>query len=192
MSLRTRAREIVLQLLYQDDLNRGRSQDEDMAFIRGRLHNAGNIRDFAKSLLDGVRAKSKEIDRELDAATDNWKISRMAATDRNVLRLGAYEILFHDTPAPVAINEAIEIAKRYGDEQSSQFINGILDRLIKKQLRLAKQAAATSKEEISPSGLQDSIPHSELKPSTGPIEPEVDGADSGNLESENDADKLVS
>ena len=100
-----------------------------MAFIRGRLHNAGNIRDFAKSLLDGVRAKSKEIDRELDAATDNWKISRMAATDRNVLRLGAYEILFHDTPAPVAINEAIEIAKRYGDEQSSQFINGILDKI---------------------------------------------------------------
>ena len=89
MSLRTRAREIVLQLLYQDDLNRGRSRDEDMAFIRGRLHNAGNIRDFAKSLLDGVRAKSKEIDRELDAATDNWKISRMAATDRNVLRLVA-------------------------------------------------------------------------------------------------------
>lgn len=172
MSLRTRAREIVLQLLYQDDLNRGRSQDEDVAFIKGRLHNAGNIRDFAKALLDGVRAKAKEIDRELDAATDNWKISRMAATDRNVLRLGAYEILFHDTPAPVAINEAIEISKRYGDEQSSQFINGILDRLIKKQARLKKQALAES--------------------SIQPSEPEEVDSGTDNLESKNDADNLVS
>lgn len=172
MSLRTRAREIVLQLLYQDDLNRGRSQDEDVAFIKGRLHNAGNIRDFAKALLDGVRAKAKEIDRELDAATDNWKISRMAATDRNVLRLGAYEILFHDTPAPVAINEAIEISKRYGDEQSSQFINGILDRLIKKQARLKKQ-------ELSESPTQSS-------------EPEKVDSSTDNLESKNDADNLVS
>lgn len=132
MSLRTRAREIVVQLLYQDDMNKGRSRDGDMAFIRNRLHNNGNITQFAKDLLDGVRAKSGEIDAALAKVAENWKITRMAPTDRNTLRLGAYEILFHDTPNAVAVNEAIEIAKRYGNQQSFQFINGILDRLMKR------------------------------------------------------------
>lgn len=132
MSLRSRAREIVLQILYQDDMNKERSTDEDLPFIRNRLHSNGNIIDFALELLSGVREKISDIDQQLSAVAENWRISRMAATDRNVLRLGAFEILFYETPAKVAINEAIELAKRYGTELSPTFINGILDRLIKK------------------------------------------------------------
>lgn len=132
MSLRSRAREVVLQILYQDDLNQDRNTDGDLPFIKNRLHNIGNITDFAKELLDGVREKTDQIDAELTAITKNWKVTRMATTDRNVLRLGAFEILFYETPAKVACNEAIELAKRYGNELSPNFINGILDRLIKK------------------------------------------------------------
>lgn len=131
MSLRSRAREIVLQILYQDDLNPERSVEEDLPFIKNRLHNNGNIVQFAKQLVDGVRNRKTEIDARLGEVAENWKLGRMAATDRNVLRLGAFEILYFDTPAKVAVNEAIELAKRYGNELSPSFINGILDRLIR-------------------------------------------------------------
>ena len=156
MSLRSRAREVVLQVLYQDDLNKDRSTDEDLAFIRNRLHNRGNITEFARELLDGVRAKCGQIDEELAAVAENWRIGRMAATDRNVLRLGAFEILFYDTPSAVAVNEAIELAKRYGNELSPTFINGILDRLIKKQ-------------QVSPANSTGSgAPNNTVDPASGP------------------------
>ena len=87
---------------------------------------------FAQSLLDGVIGHRDQIDEQLKKIAENWKLGRMARIDRNILRLGAYEILFADTPDRVAINEAIELAKRYGNEQSSQFVNGILDRLLKR------------------------------------------------------------
>ena len=131
MSLRSRAREIVLQILYQDDLNKERSVEEDLPFIKNRLHNNGNIVEFARELVDGVRNRLDAIDAQLGQVAENWKLGRMAATDRNVLRLGAFEILYYDTPDKVAVNEAIELAKRYGNELSPSFINGILDRLIK-------------------------------------------------------------
>jgi N utilization substance protein B len=154
MSLRSRAREVVLQILYQDDLNQDRNNDTDLAFIKNRLHNNGNIIDFAEALLNGVRAKSDQIDAELGAVTKNWKVNRMAATDRNVLRLGAFEILFYDTPARVACNEAIELAKRYGDELSPNFINGILDRLIQKtEPGQAESSTGTDEESVPPQEL---------------------------------------
>lgn len=89
MSLRSRAREVVLQVLYQDDLNKDRSTDEDLAFIRNRLHNRGNITGFARELLDGVRAKCGQIDEELAAVAENWRIGRMAATDRKCSSTGS-------------------------------------------------------------------------------------------------------
>lgn len=131
MSLRSRAREIVLQILYQDDLNKDRSTEEDLPFIKNRLHNNGNIVDFALELVNGVRSNLDAIDSKLARVTQNWKVGRMAATDRNVLRLGTFEIFFYETPDKVAVNEAIELAKRYGNELSPSFVNGVLDRLIK-------------------------------------------------------------
>jgi N utilization substance protein B len=80
--------------------------------------------------VDGVRRHRAGIDRRIERTAANWDLHRMAATDRNILRLGAYEILFSDTPDRVAINEAVELAKRYGTAQSAQFVNGILDRLM--------------------------------------------------------------
>jgi len=131
MSRRSRAREIVLQILYQEDLNRDTPESARQRFIAGRLKGDQHLIDFANSLLDGVRIHRDELDQHLAKTAENWKLQRMAATDRNVLRLGAYEILFAETPDRVAINEAIDLAKRYGTHNSAQFVNGVLDRLIK-------------------------------------------------------------
>ncbi len=147
MSTRRRAREIVLQLLYEDDLNP--EQDTKVAdlFLVKRLAGNRPLVMFARKLLAEVLAKRSEIDKAISAAAVNWSVRRMAAIDRNILRLGTYEILFTETPGRVVINEAIEIAKRYGDRQSGQFVNGILDRLLQEksaqteQLSLATGAA---------------------------------------------------
>ena len=130
MSRRSRAREIVLQILYQDDLNPDQPEDVRLRFINARLNHDKSLIEFAISLLAGVRLHRESVDEHLEAIAKNWKLSRMATTDRNVLRLGAYEILFGNTPDRVAINEAIELAKRYGTNNSSQFVNGVLDRLM--------------------------------------------------------------
>ena len=130
MSRRSRAREIVLQVLYQDDLNPDQPEDIRQRFIHARLNHDVELVEFAERLLAGVRIHLQQVDQELEETAKNWKLSRMAATDRNVLRLGAYEILFSETPDRVAINEAIELAKRYGTNNSSQFVNGVLDRLM--------------------------------------------------------------
>lgn len=130
MSRRSRAREIVLQVLYQDDLNSDQPEDIRLRFVNARLNQDKELVEFAEQLLAGVRRHRDAVDQHLGAIARNWKLSRMAATDRNVLRLGAYEILFTETPDRVAINEAIELAKRYGTNNSSQFVNGVLDRLM--------------------------------------------------------------
>ena len=129
MARRSRAREVALQVLYQDDLNPGHNPDDDEQFVRNRLH-APELVEFANSLVAGVRRNRQELDHVLAQTADHWSLERMAATDRNVLRLGAYEILYSETPDRVAINEAVELAKRFGSRQSAQFVNGILDRLL--------------------------------------------------------------
>ena len=129
MARRTRAREVALQVLFQDDLNPQHDPADDQRFVRNRLMVAELV-EFAESLIAGVRRKRNELDQILAQTADHWSLERMAATDRNVLRLGAFEILFADTPDRVAINEAVELAKRFGAKQSAQFVNGILDRLL--------------------------------------------------------------
>ena len=130
MSRRSRAREIVLQILYQHDLNPDQPADVSQRFIHSRLNYDRSLVAFAESLISGVQQHLAVLDERLEATAQNWKLSRMPATDRNVLRLGTFEILFTDTPDRVAINEAIELAKRYGTPNSAQFVNGILDRLM--------------------------------------------------------------
>ncbi len=129
MTRRTRAREVVLQVLYQDDLNPQRDPADLDRFVHNRLH-APELIEFAGGLVAGVRRNRQELDALLAQTADHWSLERMAATDRNLLRLGAYEILYSDTPGRVAINEAVELAKRFGTRQSAQFVNGILDRLL--------------------------------------------------------------
>ena len=130
MSRRSRAREVALQVLFQDDLNPGSNPHTADEFLRSRLGGDEELIDFARSLVSGVRRNRSELDALLARTAENWRLERMAPTDRNVLRLGAYEILFADTPDRVAINEAVELAKRFGAAQSSQFVNGILDRFL--------------------------------------------------------------
>lgn len=129
MSRRSRARAIALQVLFQDDLNPGHNPAETDAFLQRRLR-SGELTEFARSLVAGVRRNRQELDGLLGKTADNWGLERMAATDRNVLRLGAFELLYTDTPGPVVIDEAIDLAKRYGSAHSSQFVNGILDKLL--------------------------------------------------------------
>src|SRR4029077_1616719 len=129
MARRTRAREVALQVLYQDDLNPEHNPADDEGFVRNRLQGPELV-EFASSLIAGVRGNRRELDHVLSQTADHWSLERMAATDRNVLRLGAYEILYSETPDRVAINEAVELAKRFGSKQSAQFVNGILDRLL--------------------------------------------------------------
>lgn len=129
MSRRSRARAIALQVLFQDDLNPGHNPAETDAFLQRRLR-SGELTEFARSLVAGVRRNRQELDGLLGKTADNWGLERMAATDRNVLRLGAFELLYTDTPGPVVIDEAVDLAKRYGSSHSSQFVNGILDKLL--------------------------------------------------------------
>ncbi|MBN2292980.1 MAG: transcription antitermination factor NusB [Pirellulales bacterium] len=129
MPRRSKAREVVFQILYQDDLNPKVSPSVGEDLLARRIDN-DELRRFATDLLAGVRRNRPEIDVRLGGTADNWSVARMAATDRNALRIGAYEILFTDTPDPVAVDEAIELAKRYGTAQSAAFVNGILDKLM--------------------------------------------------------------
>lgn len=137
MTPRSRAREVALQLLFQWDHNRQVERSDIERFARERLREPRSVA-FCLSLYDGVLAHHHEIDRQLAAAAANWRVARMAAVERNLLRCAAFELLFTpDTPAPVAIDEAVELARRYGGAQSAAFVNGVLDRLHRDRISLA-------------------------------------------------------
>jgi len=128
MSRRSRAREVALQSLYQGELNALDPRDRTR-FHKGRLKSAELVA-FADTLVDGVRDHQGEIDALLDARSTNWRLSRMAATDRAVLRIAAFELLHTDTPGPVVVDEAIELARRYGSQDSPTFVAGILGAIL--------------------------------------------------------------
>ncbi len=129
MAQRSQARDVAFQVLYQEDLNLQNDPADGDALIERSLGSEDLVR-FAKDLVAGTRHNRPEIDEKIEAAAENWTLGRMAATDRNVIRLGAYELLYADTPDRVAVDEALELAKRFGSAQSAQFVNGILDRLM--------------------------------------------------------------
>ena len=132
MTLRSRAREVTLQLLFQRDLNPKVPRSDIEVFARERLLQKDELVSFCLALYDGVVGHSADIDRKLSAAAENWRVARMAGVDRNVLRLGAFELVFTpETPPKVVIDEAIELVRRYGSKDSPAFVNGILDRLLK-------------------------------------------------------------
>lgn len=133
MARRSRAREVVLQILYEDDLNPTRKLAASDQFLCRRLNHDEALIEFGRSLLAGVRRNRGELDQLLSQRAENWTLQRMAVTDRNVLRLGLYEILYTETPGRVAINEAVELAKRFGASQSAQFVNGILDHFLRQR-----------------------------------------------------------
>lgn len=125
---RRHAREVALQILFQHDLNREPSRELDEKFAAERLKYP-ELEKFAMSLVVGVRENAREIDRILQSHAKNWSVERMATLDRNVLRLAVYEIKFGGTPPRVAVNEAIELSRKFSTEESTAFVNGVLDAL---------------------------------------------------------------
>ncbi len=126
---RSRGRELALKFLYAFDVGK---QGSPEAFDELALSQdvGGVVVDFARRLVDGVKRDRDALDAQITGLAKNWKLSRMAVIDRNILRLGAWELLnMTETPPSVVINEAIELGKAFSTAQSSKFINGILDKI---------------------------------------------------------------
>lgn len=136
MSRRSKAREVALQMLYQVDLNPDVDAQMVAQMLRERLKE-DDQREFAWVLFSGVMEYRTMLDEKIQAVAENWKLFRMAATDRNCLRLGAFELLQTATPHRVVIDEALELAKLFGSDQSAAFVNGILDKLVPVEKRAA-------------------------------------------------------
>ena len=139
MRKRTKARELCLKALYLLDsrgfissesgpVQRNADVDEALDSFWETYKEADEITEFAGSLVDGVCLRLQEIDSFISDSASNWTLDRMSIVDRNILRVAVYEIVFlKETPQKVVINEAIEVAKRYGDDSSPAFINGVID-----------------------------------------------------------------
>ena len=131
MPSRHRARERSLQILFQWDARKEPIEDAISSFYESLYSEQSETQpardEFVDRLVRGVAENITEIDRRLKQHAEHWRIERMPAVDRNVLRLAIYEMMAMDTPPPVAIDEAIELARRFSGEESVQFVNGVLD-----------------------------------------------------------------
>ena len=131
MGKRREARESALKFLYQTEFN-SENPDLELDSFCGRLNTSKEVLDFTQTLIKNIFIHKKEVDGLLKKISANWVPDRMAMIDKNILRLGICELLFDSTTPPkVAINEAVEIAKKFGTEESPDFINGILDKVYK-------------------------------------------------------------
>ena len=143
MGSRHQARERALQILFQYDIHGRPGLWLDVFWKENEASDATKA--FAERLVAGVLEKKKELDALIGKYATNWKISRMPIVDRNILRAGVYELLWmDDVPAKVTVNEAIELAKSFGDDDASKFVNGILDQVLNKELTLAAKRREAS------------------------------------------------
>jgi len=145
---RRRARECALQMLFQIDMAGGVPAEVYPHFWKE--HEAEiEVREFAQGLVEGVMREREALDRVIAGSVDNWRIERMAVVDRNILRVAVYELAWlPDTPSVVVLDEAIEVGKKYGSEQSGSFINGILDS-VRKRIERGEVPSARSTGERS-------------------------------------------
>jgi N utilization substance protein B len=138
MGSRHQSRERALQILFQYDIHGkpGVWLDE----FWKQCHASEDVRTFAEQLVDGVLEHKKDLDALIGKYATNWKVSRMQVVDRNILRLGTYELLYLDeVPAKVTVNEAIELAKDFGDDEAAKFVNGILDKVLATEGKLEQK-----------------------------------------------------
>ena len=132
MGIRRRSRELALQLLYQYEMT-GATLEKMQSNFEEWDRASEEVRRFADDLVRGALENSARIDEYLGGQAAHWRIERLATVDKNILRLAIYELLFQkDTPPAVVIDEAIEIAKKYGAEESARFVNGVLDGILKR------------------------------------------------------------
>ncbi|MGH7256119.1 MAG: transcription antitermination factor NusB [Nitrospirales bacterium] len=140
MGNRRQARELALQILFQWDIHG--NTDHWLADFWEKQDVDPEVRAFTDCLVDGVMARRADLDREIGDQASNWKVSRMPIVDRNILRAAVFELLeVSEVPAKVTVNEAIELAKRFADEEGKAFVNGILDAILKRHPKLEAKRA---------------------------------------------------
>ncbi|MGC2637183.1 MAG: transcription antitermination factor NusB [Acidobacteriaceae bacterium] len=131
---RRKSRELAMQMLFQADVGRQNPDEVRKTFWAAREEVDASTRGFAEDLFRVATAREAEIDVLLERHSKNWRVSRMPAVDRNVLRMAVAELLgFPGTPAPIVIDEALEIARRYSAPESIDFLNGLLDAIARSQ-----------------------------------------------------------
>lgn len=132
MRKRTRAREYSLQVLYRMDITTDNYEVSLNNFWQSNAEHQieEEVKNFTSELIKGVAENLETIDAEIARYAANWQLKRMAVVDRNILRLGCFELMFReDIPPKVTINEAVELAKKYSDHEAAKFVNGILDKI---------------------------------------------------------------
>ncbi|RPJ02779.1 MAG: transcription antitermination factor NusB [Deltaproteobacteria bacterium] len=134
MGKRRRSRELALQALYQRDIT-GQEGVRGLAQLREHLSPEEGDDEFADRLVRGVLEHGQEIDQVIEEHSENWRLERMPAVDRNILRIATFELLHcEEIPPKATLNEAIQLGKRFGSEESGSFINGILDRILSRSV----------------------------------------------------------
>jgi N utilization substance protein B len=126
---RSMARTVAFQMFYQEELNPGSLERFSETYLTQELPRHEPLLRFARQLLTGTVEHRETIDSQISALSKNWTLVRMNPTDRSILRLAAFEVLYTDSPKAIVINEAVELAKKFGTKESPAFVNGILDRL---------------------------------------------------------------
>ena len=142
MGTRRKSRELALQMLFQADMAKQAPDDVRKSFWNERAEVEADVRGFADDLFRIATDRAEEIDKRIEAHAEHWRVERMAAVDRNILRAGVAEFLgFTSTPKPVVINEALEIARKFSSPESVNFLNGVLDSVARELDQAAPGAA---------------------------------------------------
>ncbi|MFQ6109061.1 MAG: transcription antitermination factor NusB [Candidatus Aminicenantales bacterium] len=132
MGKRRKARESTLQILFQLEFDNSEPEKAIKQYWKHRVASE-QIREYSSWLVKGIISHLEDIDRIIQSVSEHWRLSRMALVDRNILRMAVFELLFEESIAPaIIINEAIEIAKKYSNEEAAVFVNGVLDAVRKK------------------------------------------------------------
>jgi N utilization substance protein B len=140
MATITHAREAVVQTLYAKEMGNDNATEQFEEILKDKKVK-GKKAEFARELLKGVLKHQNEIDKVIKEHLIDWEFDRLDKVDKQILRLGVYEILFHNTPFQIAIDEAVKIAKNFSEDKSKSFINGILDRVAKEKEAILKSLA---------------------------------------------------
>jgi len=135
MRKRSQARENALTILYQKEITDRPVNVAIETYWQEKENISQEVQEFADRIVHGINNDIDDIDKKISKYATNWQLKRMAVVDRNILRIGVFELLFaSDIPPKVTINEAVELAKKYGDVESSKFVNGILDKIHKTEI----------------------------------------------------------
>jgi len=153
-SSRRFARQLALQLLFQQEFQVKHVAWEEN-FWEEHQSASAKVRSFATNILQGVKEHQTDIDHLIQRFAVDWSISRMPVVDRNILRCAIYELLWEpEIPAVVTINEAIELAKRFADDEAQRFINGILDHILREEEQLFEKRQQRKRSSTQPEGVQ--------------------------------------